>query len=171
MASYQYSKCSLQDNWFEDRLDTTEVQKIAKLRPLENSIANVQNDRFEALTRIARVDKKPSYAMPEDKWPFITESAQQIDYKDPESIGKLKPPIQATWITEDTIHEVCDESYRPMVGPRSGHGAVLDRHGENHDRRYWDTTFRTNFTLKGENKVDYTREAGLPCLRVEGGIF
>lgn len=164
MAGHPYSICTLQDNWCEDRLDRNEKGiKNTILRPMETSIANLSENGFEPLTRIARVEKKASYAVPLDGFPSVKESSSHIHYEGQKSsLATLKNKLlKPTFINGKTIHEVCIDTRPPAEGPRSGHGAILDRYGDDHDKRYWVTTTASHYTQQGENKLDRTRPAGL----------
>jgi len=89
MVSHPFSMETLQNNWYEDRMDNR--KKPAEgliIREVDHSLAKIENDRFDVLTRIARTEKPASYAIPEDGFPAITESAQNIHYQDPREVKK-----------------------------------------------------------------------------------
>jgi len=150
-AAFQYSLRTLNDNWFEDRLQSEGAnrasgpvdQKIK--RKHEPEIAHV-GDRYDILSRIARCPVRESYAAPNDGFnEKIT--MNQGDFAHPRSRKEVvhNPPPKPVFITTETIPEVCYESRRPVPGKNKGFGAVLNRHEENHEQRFWDTTHEDNY--------------------------
>jgi len=144
-SSFVFGVKTLNDNWFEDRHQApgslTGVGDITKktIRKHESEIAYI-GERYDVLTRIARVPQKASYALPDDGFneKFRTSS---VDFAPPRSRKEFvaKPPEPAKFITAETVPEVCYEDRRPIPGSIRGFGAVLNRHEENHERRHWNT--------------------------------
>lgn len=145
-SAFVYSPRTLNDNWFEDRLQApgsiTGIGDITKkeTRRHEPEIAFI-GERYDVLTRIARIPQKDSYATPDDGFNDKLRTSS-VDFAPPRSRKEFvaKPPAQPTFITTETVPEVCYEDRRPVPGSIRGFGAVLNRHEENHERRHWNTT-------------------------------
>jgi len=146
MALAQYSKCTLYENWVEDRLDVDELDvNLRYLRPLETAIANVSQNRFEALSRIARVDKKPSYAVPQDGYKSLTTSVARDDFAEPKqresphghAVNSLPRP---SFVTEAAMNEVCKSK-----GPSTEYDPVIHHRGPFLGQRDWNTTAGDHF--------------------------
>jgi len=146
-----YSLRTLNDNWFEDRLQpeggTSASGPIdAKfLRKVETEIAYI-GDRYDVLTRIARCRNKASYATPDDGY-RERDSINKLHFQDPSKNPEFvkNPPAKPAFINTETIPEVCYEERRPVPGKAKGFGAVLDRWGPTHEQRFWNTTHEDNY--------------------------
>lgn len=150
-SSFVYGEKTLNDNWFEDRhaprgciSGVGDINK-KEIRAYESEIAFI-GERFDVLTRIARVPQKMTYATPDDGFneKFRTSS---VDFAHPRTRKEFvaKPPPLPKFITAETVPEVCYEERRPIPGSARGFGAVLNRHEENHERRHWNTTVGDTF--------------------------
>jgi len=150
-AAFAYSLRSLNDNWFEDRLQPEGASKACgpvdqkKVRKVEPEIAHV-GVSFDPLTRIGRCPPRESYAAPNDGFNEKT-TMNKGDFVHPRSRKEVvvNPPPKPVFITTETIPEVCYESRRPVPGKNKGFGAVLNRHEENHEQRFWNTTVEDTF--------------------------
>lgn len=150
-AAFPYSLRSLNDNWFEDRLQPEGASRGCgpldqkKVRPIEAEIAHV-GERYDPLTRVARCPHRESYASPNDGFNEKT-TMNKGDFVHPRSRKEVvvNPPPKPVFITTETIPEVCYESRRPVPGKNKGFGAVLNRHEENHEQRFWNTTVEDTF--------------------------
>jgi len=150
-SSFPYSLRSLNDNWFEDRLQPQGASKGSgpldqkKVRAVEHEIAHV-GERYDTLTRIARCPARESYASPNDGFSEKT-TTHQGAFMHPRSRKEVvhNPPQKPNFITTETIPEVCHESRRPVPGKNKGFGAVLNRHEETHEQRFWNTTHEDSF--------------------------
>jgi len=155
-AAFQYSLRTLNDNWFEDRLQPEGASRgngplhLKKSRPYEAEIAHV-GDRYDTLTRINRCPPRESFAAPNDGFSEKT-TMNQGDFVHPRTRKEVvsNPPPKPVFITTETIPEVCYESRRPVPGKNKGFGAVLNRHEENHEQRFWDTTHEDNYGTSPE---------------------
>lgn len=159
-AAFVYSTKTLNDNWYEDRcqppggLTAVGDTNSKVVRKYETDIAYV-GERYDVLTRIGRVPKRASYATPEDGF-RETARTSSIDFAPPRSRKEFvaNAPPKARFITTETIPEVCSEERRPVPGPTRGFGGVLDRHGDDHGLRCWNTSsgeafgHRPNGTLR-----------------------
>lgn len=150
-AAYPYTLRTLNDNWFEDRLQAEGAASACgsidekRLRKVENEIAYI-GERYDVLTRIARCPAKQSYASPDDGF-RENKTLANIDFADPLSRKEFvrNPPAKAVLITTETIPEVCHDERRPIPGKSRGFGAVLDRYGPEHGQRFWNTAFEDAF--------------------------
>lgn len=132
-------------HWFEDRHQPpgslAGVGDVTKkvTRKHETEIAYI-GERYDVLARIARIPQKATYALPDDGFneKFRTSS---VDFALPRSRKEFvaKPPEPAKFITAETVAEVKYEDRRPIPGSIRGFGAVLNRHEENHELRFWNT--------------------------------
>jgi hypothetical protein len=151
VSSFVYGVKTLNDNWFEDRLQAPGslggIGDITKkeTRKHEPDIAYI-GERYHILNRIARIPQKESYATPDDGFneKFRTSS---VDYAPPRSRKEFvaKPPEKPRFITTETVPEVGYEDRRPVPGSARGFGAVLNRHEDTHERRWWNTTSGDTF--------------------------
>jgi len=181
-AAYIYSLRTLNDNWFEDRLQpeggTSASGPIdAKfLRKVETEIAYV-GERYDVLTRIARCRNKASYASPDDGF-RERDSTTMVNYSDPRKNQEFvkNPPAKPAFITTETIPEVCYEERRPVPGKTKGFGAVLDRWGPNHEQRFWNTTHEETYgPSPAGSRTSYfakklTSSRSDPCLLKAAGV-
>lgn len=144
-AAFPFSKNTLNDNWFEDRLQpegagTTGAGGEKVVRKVEPELANI-SDRYDVLGRIGRAKAVASFAIPDDGYRETT-TLNTRDFAHPKSrkeVVENKPP-EPNFVSTETIPEVCFEERRPVKGPQRGFGSVLDRHPANHDQTYWETT-------------------------------
>mmetsp|Transcript_118343 Transcript_118343/g.209152 ORF Transcript_118343/g.209152 Transcript_118343/m.209152 type:complete len:293 (+) Transcript_118343:92-970(+) len=152
VTAFTYADKTLNDNWFEDRMSP--VGKTAggpkglhtkTNRPYETDLAYI-GERYDVLSRIARIDPRPSFAIPDDGFNEKMRTSS-VDFCHPRSRKEFvaKPPEKPKFITTETVPEVCYEERRPIPGNARGFGAVLNRHEENHERRYWNTTSGDTF--------------------------
>jgi hypothetical protein len=146
-SAFAYSTKTLNDNWFEDRCQAPGSQSAIGdlstpkvIRKYETDIAYI-GERFDILTRIARIPFNPSYATPDDGF-RERDRTSSVDFADPNSHKEFvrNPPGKATIITNDSIPEVCHEERRPIPGAARGFGSVLDRHDHHHGERFWSTS-------------------------------
>lgn len=181
-AAYVYSLRTLNDNWFEDRLQpeggTSASGPVdAKfLRKVESELANLQTERFDVLTRIARCRNRGSYAIADDGF-RERDSTAMSHFTDPRKNQEFvkNPPAKPAFITTETIPEVCHEARRPVPGKTKGFGAVLDRWGPNHEQRFWNTTAGDTFgnAPEGTRKPYFQKLSGSrsdPCLLKAAGV-
>jgi hypothetical protein len=145
-SAFVYGHQTLNDNWFEDRCQppgsltaSGEINK-KQVRKYESEIAFI-GERYDVLSRIGRVPQKMSYATPDDGFNEKLRTSE-VDYAHPRSRKEFiaKPQEKPTFITTETGPEVCHEERRPLPGNARGFGAVLNRHPEKHDQRFWNTT-------------------------------
>lgn len=135
---------TLNDNWFEDRLQPPGAGKLTQgaktTRKMESEIAYV-GERFDVLSRISRYENTKSFAIPDDGYNEKT-SLSSIDYAHPKTRKEVieESPPDPNFVTTETVPEVCHEKRRPVKGPPRGFCAVLDRHEANHEQRHWSTT-------------------------------
>lgn len=146
MAVGIYNRRTLNDNWFEDRLQPPEnlsatltLHKKAP-RPVENDFAAAGGQRgHELLSRISRMPPRSSYATPNDGY-----NERDSDYKT--SFSQLNRATKGhqsapALITTENA-PVKGEEQRPLSGPASGFGAGINRHDErHHDKRYFNTSY------------------------------
>lgn len=150
-AAFPYSLRTLNDNWFEDRLQPAGASKGSgdmtqrSARRVEHEIACI-GERYDTLARISRAPAKTSYASPDDGF-NQNQTLNQADYAHPRSRKEVvhNPPPKPVLINTETIPEVCYEQRRPVPGKNKGFGAVLNRHEENHEQRFWNTTVEDTF--------------------------
>lgn len=181
-AAYIYSLRTLNDNWLEDRLQPEGGTSAAGpiddkfLRKVETEIAYV-GDRYDVLTRIARCKNRASYASPDDGF-RERDSTHKIMFADPRNNQEFvkNPPPKPTFITTETIPEVCYEARRPIPGKTRGFGAVLDRWGPNHEQRFWNTTHEDTYGTRpsGATTSYYAPKLSAsrsdPCLLKAAGV-
>lgn len=145
MAVGVYSLRTLNDNWFEDRyqpegsLSITGALQKKTARPYETDLAYI-GERYDVLARVSRVPPRPSYALPEDGFNEKSKTSL-IGFADPRSrpeYGKGKATAPSMITTENA--PVCPPEKRELPGPRSGFGAHIHRHEDNHDQRLFNTT-------------------------------
>jgi len=149
--SFVYGHRTLNDNWYEDRFQApgslSGIGDVTKkeIRKYESEIAYV-GERFDVLTRIARIPQKPSYATPDDGF-NEKERTSAVDFAHPRSRKEFvaKPPEKVKFITTEAVPEVCYEERRPIPGSARGFGAALDRHPVGHEARFWNTTSGDTF--------------------------
>jgi len=162
-SAYVYSIKTLNDNWCEDRCQPQDGIQAANgdpskkaARPYESDIAYV-GERYDVLTRIARVPQRISYATPDDGFRENTRTSS-VDFQDPRNHKEFvaKPPPKARMLTSESIPEVCSEERRPLPGNARGFGAVLNRHDQNHGIRHWSTTNGECFGI-GQRKLRGSR--------------
>lgn len=179
MATGVYNLKVLNDNWFEDRCQpsgtlcaNTGIEKKTA-RAYETDLAYI-GERYDVLSRISRMPPRPSYALPEDGFNEQA-TTNGADFRDPRSRndwckGKAVAP---TMITTKNA-PVCPPEQRELPGPRSGFGAVLNRH-ENHDQRFFSTTSEEFYGQgsRKKEKVDaaaVAHSAGLGTEHEEGRV-
>lgn len=146
MASGVFSLRTLNDNWFEDRLQPAGSLNVTgslherQPRKYETDIANI-GERYDVLSRISRLPPRTSYATPHDGFDE-KHSTHIVDFAHPKSRKDFvsKPPDKPSTITSESVPEVSYENRRPVPGTQSGFGAVLNRHDKTHGQRHWNTT-------------------------------
>lgn len=120
-------------------LSGTGPMHMKRSRARETDLADV-GQRFDVLTRISRVPPKESYATPDDGF-NEKDTSNRVDFAHPGTRKEfVHPPDKAKFIVKETVPEVCYEERRPIPGNTRGFGAVLNRHTEGHDRRFFNTT-------------------------------
>lgn len=144
-----YSLKTLNGNWFEDRRQPpgsfAAVGTERTTRKVEPEIANV-GTTYDVLTRIARSTPRESYALADDGF-NEKQTLHHADYAHPMTRKEVvrNPPEPPNFITTETVPEVCYEDRRPIPGNVRGFGAVLNRHEEGHNQRFWATAFGDTF--------------------------
>eukprot|EP00929_Paragymnodinium_shiwhaense_P024462 TRINITY_DN15037_c0_g1_i5.p2 TRINITY_DN15037_c0_g1~~TRINITY_DN15037_c0_g1_i5.p2 ORF type:complete len:232 (-),score=24.75 TRINITY_DN15037_c0_g1_i5:446-1141(-) len=141
-----YGHVTLNGNWAEDRLQppgalqATGSMSARKPRSFETDIAFI-GDRYDVLSRISRMPQRESYATPDDGFRDMALTSR-VDYSNPRVRAEFvaRPPLSARQIATESVPEVSFEERRPLDGAQRGFGAVLNRHEENHDQRFWNTT-------------------------------
>mmetsp|Transcript_23480 Transcript_23480/g.47537 ORF Transcript_23480/g.47537 Transcript_23480/m.47537 type:complete len:215 (+) Transcript_23480:102-746(+) len=117
-------------------------------RPYETDLAYI-GERYDVLSRIARHDPKPSYATPDDGFNEKSRTSS-VDFAHPRSHPEFfKAHDSAPVLITTENAPVCPPERRPLPGPRSGFGACISRHGENHDQRFLNTTTGDYFGGEG----------------------
>lgn len=145
-AAGVYGLKTLNDNWLEDRLQpagalsATGCLDRKSPRAYETDIAYI-GERYDVLNRISRMPTRPSYANPDDGFNEKIPTSR-ADYAHPRSrIDFVAKPLQKpAFITQETVPEVNFSERRPVPGNPRGFGAVVNRHEEGHEKRYWNTT-------------------------------
>ena len=82
MMAGVYSNKTLNDNWFEDRVQPEERQRVSggskprprHLRAVEQDLIGIVGNRAEQLTRMERYVWPPSYATPDDGFGTMKQS-------------------------------------------------------------------------------------------------
>lgn len=146
MATGVYGLQTLNDNWFEDRLQPAGSLSVTSnihgrvARKYETDIANV-GARYDVLSRISRLPARDSFGVPDDGFDE-KHSTHIADFAHPKSRKDFvsKPPDKPTMITSESVPEVSFEGRRPVPGNQSGFGAVIKRHDKTHGQRHWNTT-------------------------------
>jgi len=131
--------CSL--NWLVAPVSSLEMPTPGEnvARPYETDLAYI-GERYDVLSRIARKTQPPSFATPDDGFNEKLRTSS-VDFAHPKSHaaffkGHVSAPVMIT--TENA--PVCPPERRPLPGPRSGFGAAISRHGDNHEQRFFNTT-------------------------------
>lgn len=143
MAQGVFSLKTLNDNWFEDRLQPAESLTatgslhLKKPRPVETDLAYL-GERYHPLTRTARLPPRTSYAIPDDGF-SETQTTHKADYAHPRSHGEPRGPTAPSLINTANAPVLPPEK-RELDGPPSGFGAAIHRHPANHDQRFFSTT-------------------------------
>lgn len=145
MAGNIYNMRTLNDNWFEDRLQpagglsATGSLHLRKSRAYETDMASIA-EKFDVLGRISRMPARESYATPNDGFREVTKTSE--DFAHPRSRKEFvaNPPKKPTMLTTESVPEVSHEERRPLPGNSRGFGAVLNRHEEGHEQRFFNTT-------------------------------
>eukprot|EP00930_Biecheleria_cincta_P015679 TRINITY_DN12996_c0_g3_i1.p2 TRINITY_DN12996_c0_g3~~TRINITY_DN12996_c0_g3_i1.p2 ORF type:complete len:315 (+),score=62.90 TRINITY_DN12996_c0_g3_i1:98-946(+) len=145
MATGVFGMRTLNDNWFEDRfqpeggLSATANLHRKTPRAYETDLAYI-GERYDVLGRISRCPPRASYAFPDDG--FDEKGTTGLfDFADPRSRsdwGKGKA-LAPTMITTENA-PVCPPETRELPGERSGFGAHIHRHGEQHGKSFFNTT-------------------------------
>mmetsp|Transcript_30055 Transcript_30055/g.70051 ORF Transcript_30055/g.70051 Transcript_30055/m.70051 type:complete len:292 (+) Transcript_30055:75-950(+) len=175
MASGVFSLKTLNDNWFEDRLQPinglTSIGSLDKkqARRYETDIANV-GQRLDVLSRISRMPQRQSFACPDDG--FNEKSlTSHLDFRHPKSHEEFvqNAAPDPKMMVAETVPEVCNEERRPVPGNTRGFGAVLQRHEADHGRRYWSTTHRDTFrAAAGRSLSEASLSIGAPRTEPSG---
>lgn len=144
MASNLYNPKTLDGNWFEDR--SQPEGGLTAMGPLDQKfVRNYETDiayigeRFDVCARVGRVPCRPSYAIPEDGFNEVL-STNKADLADPKcrsDWGKGKATAPRMITTENA--PVRPPEQRDLPGGRSGFGAHINRHGDAHDKSFFDT--------------------------------
>eukprot|EP00418_Pyrodinium_bahamense_P065866 CAMPEP_0179087176 /NCGR_PEP_ID=MMETSP0796-20121207/39594_1 /TAXON_ID=73915 /ORGANISM="Pyrodinium bahamense, Strain pbaha01" /LENGTH=213 /DNA_ID=CAMNT_0020784677 /DNA_START=54 /DNA_END=695 /DNA_ORIENTATION=+ len=147
-------------------------------RVYETDLAYI-GERYDVLSRIARAPARPSYATPDDGFneKFRTSS---VDFADPASRPEFsKGHESAPCLITTENAPVCPPERRSLPGPRSGFGAYIHRHGDNHDQRFFNTSTGDFFGGEGTRRAaprtdpSTLRAAGLslaPLAKVGRGV-
>lgn len=145
MATGLFNMRTLNDNWFEDRfqpeggLSATANLHRKSPRAYETDLAYIA-ERYDVLGRISRIPPRVSYATPDDGFDEKGTTCL-VDFADPRSRtdwGKGKA-LAPTMITTENA-PVCPPETRELPGERSGFGAHVHRHGEQHGKSFFNTT-------------------------------
>mmetsp|Transcript_99215 Transcript_99215/g.289532 ORF Transcript_99215/g.289532 Transcript_99215/m.289532 type:complete len:284 (+) Transcript_99215:49-900(+) len=144
MIHNAYSPRTLNGNWLEDRhqpgeaLTATGQLHKKSPRAFETDLAFVC-DRYDVLQRVSRMPHRVTYAMPDDGFNAKTRTST-VDYQDPKARPEFsKVRDVASCMINTANAPVCPPEQRPVPGPRSGFGAAVKRHAENHDVRLFNT--------------------------------
>jgi len=145
MAAVQtYSHGTLNNNWAEDRQQPAEALAATGntriVRSYESDIAYI-GERYDVLNRISRMPPRVSYATPDDGF-RERDCTSQLDFIPPATRKEFvsKPPAFPWLITTESVPEVSHDERRPIPGNKRGFGAVLQRHEETHEQRFFATT-------------------------------
>lgn len=165
MLAGVYSSSTLNGNWLEERQAPPKPDLERVVRPQENEVRT---------TRFSRRKQGKSYGVPDDGFPSVTTSSQHIDFcpLDERGVNMVDAPL-TKFLDSSGVPEVSYDKRRPVVGPRSGFRALLNRHAEGEDARYWDTStgdaFVTpkEFDEEGDIKTLRSKAAGVPCVQEE----
>lgn len=145
MATGLFNMRTLNDNWFEDRfqpeggLSATANLHRKTPRKYETDLAYI-GERYDVLGRVSRLPARTSYAIPDDGFDEKGTTCL-VDFADPRGRtdwGKGKALAPTTITTENA--PVCPPETRELPGERSGFGAHLHRHGEQHGKSYFHTS-------------------------------
>lgn len=146
MAVGVYNRRTLNDNWFEDRLQppenlsTTLTLDKKAARPVETDFAAAGGQRHELLSRISRMPPRRTYATPDDGY-HERDSSYRKEFPQPLSRA-TKGHQSAPALINTENAPVKGEEPRPLSGPASGFGAGINRHDErHHEKRYLSTTY------------------------------
>jgi len=105
-------------------------------------VANLEKS-FSVLERISRTPAHNSKGTVADYGYREQASSFNDDFRHPKARKEFKKsPSAPQFITTETIPEVVPEGRRPVLGPRTGYGAVLQRHPKNIDQRSFTTSSR-----------------------------
>jgi len=141
-----YGMHCLNDNWHEDRHQPadglTTISGLEKRAPrgYETDIAYI-GERYDVLSRIARLPQRESFATPDDGF-REKDRTSSVDFAHPRSRTEFvfNPPAKPKMISTESVPEVSHEDRRPIPGNKRGFGAVVNRHEDNHNQRFWETT-------------------------------
>jgi hypothetical protein len=150
-----YSRKILVGNWFEERYAEQQPERdfpdLRTVRPEETDLCDVTSGHgaHAALTRLKRMYPHISTCTLDDGF-RVVESVSQATYVPytPRSKLAIAPPEAAEaagFITNETVPEVIHEERRPVKGPASGFGAVLQRHRPETDKRILETSYTATF--------------------------
>jgi len=167
-----YNRRTLNDNWFEDRLQPPEnlsatltLHKKAP-RPVESDFASVGGHRPELLSRISRMPPRRSYATPDDGF-NERQSTCMASFSQPLSRATKGHQSAPALITTENA-PVKGEEQRPLSGPSNGFGAGINRHDERyHEKRYLNTSYGD---FHGYNNSWRRAERTCNSLRAHAGL-
>lgn len=147
-----FSNKTLNENWFEDRL---KIPQTHELNPDQKVIRPKEQD-LNCLTStglakpLGRIDRKPKQEtfglIPDDGFREL-KTIKDTEMPNP-SVHRAKQKPVKNMINKYNIAELSLVD-RPIDSTHSGFGAVINRHGPNHDQRFFDTT---NKNFYGEPK-------------------
>lgn len=142
---------TLVHNWYEERLAPVQPSTLDKtLRESEDDLALV-HDRFDVLDCIPRCKQPKSEVLADDgKW--VDKSLTTVDFAHPKTrrLFVANPPEMPQFVNHETIPEMCHDGRRPVEGEDRGFGAVLDRHADQVEVRYFDTTHGQTYGMPGK---------------------
>eukprot|EP00405_Crypthecodinium_cohnii_P016796 CAMPEP_0206454448 /NCGR_PEP_ID=MMETSP0324_2-20121206/21142_1 /ASSEMBLY_ACC=CAM_ASM_000836 /TAXON_ID=2866 /ORGANISM="Crypthecodinium cohnii, Strain Seligo" /LENGTH=325 /DNA_ID=CAMNT_0053924921 /DNA_START=27 /DNA_END=1004 /DNA_ORIENTATION=- len=164
MMPSTFSKGTLNDNWFEDRLHphadmtvTTMFQQRAP-RERESDLAFI-GKHYDVLSTIARIPPRPSFAMPDDGFNELA-TTHQVDFGDP----KKHPTVASKRVVAPPMINTANAPVLPpekreLEGPSSGFGAEIPRHSTTNNARSWSTSTGDFYagiqpqTARGSSKI------------------
>lgn len=142
-----YGRKTLVHNWYEDRGHPGDVERdfpeLRELRPFETDIANLSKS-FSVLERITRCPAHKSQGTIADYGYREQGSSLQDDFQHPDKRTNFvrRSASVPQFVTTSTVPELVPEMRRPVNGPRTGYGAVLQRHAKDSDAVYFTTSSR-----------------------------
>mmetsp|Transcript_41608 Transcript_41608/g.114703 ORF Transcript_41608/g.114703 Transcript_41608/m.114703 type:complete len:284 (-) Transcript_41608:268-1119(-) len=163
MSVGTYKPKTLNDNWLEDRMQPSGSLNVTggldqrKARPHETDIAYI-GERYDVLSRIARIPTRESYATPDDGFREWSQTSR-VDFAHPKTRKEfvLKPSQRPRLITSESVPEICFEERRPLLGNKRGFGAVIQRHEDTHEKRFWNTSCG-DFFGEGSRRLPMRRQ-------------
>uniref|UniRef100_A0A0G4IF45 Uncharacterized protein n=1 Tax=Chromera velia CCMP2878 TaxID=1169474 RepID=A0A0G4IF45_9ALVE len=136
-----YSRKTLEGNWFEERFAIDQPERdfpdLRQKRPVDPSIlmkTALQTSR--PLPRMLRRPPHISWAVSDFGY-RCKDTTYKEDFKVPRAHKDfaVKPYQKPTFVSPETVTDVCHPDRRPVTGPATGFRAVVERHEKDHDAR------------------------------------